>query len=47
MRKHAATERPGSSPRLRAIEAEIADLDDDEKQIFLADLGLDEPGLTV
>ncbi|MFC5299873.1 redox-regulated ATPase YchF [Azospira restricta] len=28
-----------------AIEAEIADLDDEEKQIFLADLGLEEPGL--
>ncbi len=28
-----------------AIEAEIADLADDEKQMFLADMGLDEPGL--
>jgi len=28
-----------------AIEAEIADLQDDEKQMFLTDLGLDEPGL--
>ena len=28
-----------------AIEAEIADLDDDEKQMFLTDLGLEEPGL--
>ena len=28
-----------------AMEAEIADLPDDEKQIFLADLGQDEPGL--
>ena len=28
-----------------AIEAEIADLDDEDKQMFLADLGLDEPGL--
>ncbi|MDX9707651.1 MAG: redox-regulated ATPase YchF [Azospira sp.] len=28
-----------------AIEAEIADLDDEEKQVFLADLGLEEPGL--
>jgi len=28
-----------------AIEAEIADLDDDEKQLFLADMGLTEPGL--
>jgi GTP-binding protein YchF len=28
-----------------AIEAEIADLEDDEKQMFLADMGLEEPGL--
>ncbi len=28
-----------------AIEAEIADLDDADKHIFLADLGLEEPGL--
>lgn len=28
-----------------AIESEIAELDDDEKMEFLADLGLDEPGL--
>ncbi len=28
-----------------AIEAEIADLDDDDKEEFLTDLGMDEPGL--
>ena len=28
-----------------AIEAQMADLDDEEKQIFLADMGLEEPGL--
>jgi len=28
-----------------AIEAQMADLSDDEKQIFLADMGLEEPGL--
>ena len=28
-----------------AIEAQMADLDDDEKRIFLADMGLEEPGL--
>ena len=28
-----------------AIEAEIGGLDDDEKQMFLADMGMDEPGL--
>ena len=34
-----------SSPICATIEAEIADLDDDDKEVFLADLGLDEPGL--
>src|SRR3546814_15035485 len=28
-----------------AIEAEIADLDDEDKAVFLADMGMDEPGL--
>ncbi|MBK8916665.1 MAG: redox-regulated ATPase YchF [Betaproteobacteria bacterium] len=42
---HAATEGAEVVPVCAAIEAEIADLDDDEKQIFLADLGLEEPGL--
>ncbi|MGF6758372.1 redox-regulated ATPase YchF [Paraburkholderia sp. GAS334] len=28
-----------------AIEAEIADLDDEDKSVFLADMGMDEPGL--
>jgi len=28
-----------------AIEAQMADLDDEEKQIFLADMGLEQPGL--
>ena len=28
-----------------AIEAEIADLEDEDKQAFLADMGMDEPGL--
>jgi len=32
-------------PICAAIEAEIAQLDDDEKKEFLDDLGLDEPGL--
>ena len=27
------------------MEAEIADLDDEDKQVFLADMGLNEPGL--
>ncbi|MBL8442298.1 MAG: redox-regulated ATPase YchF, partial [Betaproteobacteria bacterium] len=45
VRKHAATEKAEVVPVCAAIESEIADLDDEEKQIFLADLGLDEPGL--
>jgi GTP-binding protein YchF len=28
-----------------ALEAEIADMSDEDKQVFLADMGLDEPGL--
>ncbi|CAG4917535.1 redox-regulated ATPase YchF [Paraburkholderia saeva] len=28
-----------------AIEAEIADLDEEDKEVFLADMGMDEPGL--
>ncbi len=28
-----------------AIEADIADLDDEDKNVFLADIGMDEPGL--
>jgi hypothetical protein len=28
-----------------AVEAEIAELDDEDKAVFLADMGMDEPGL--
>ena len=42
---HAAAEQADVVPICAAIEAEIADLADDEKQMFLADLGLAEPGL--
>jgi ribosome-binding ATPase YchF (GTP1/OBG family) len=28
-----------------AVEAQIADLSDEDKQVFLADMGLEEPGL--
>jgi ribosome-binding ATPase len=41
----AAEEGAGVVPICAAIEAEIAQLEDDEKQEFLADLGLSEPGL--
>ena len=45
MRAHAATEKAEVVSVCAAIEAEIADLDEEEKQMFLADLGLEEPGL--
>ncbi len=45
VRAHAAGEKAEVVPVCAAIEAEIADLDDEEKQMFLADLGLEEPGL--
>lgn len=41
----AAQEGANVVPVCAAIEAEIVQLDDDEKQEFLEDLGLDEPGL--
>jgi ribosome-binding ATPase len=43
--KHAAVEKAEVVAVCAAIEAEIAELDDEEKQMFLSDLGLDEPGL--
>ena len=42
---HALAEKAEAVAVCAAIEAEIADLEDDEKQMFLTDLGLDEPGL--
>ncbi len=45
VRSHAAEEKAEVVVVCAAIEAEIADLEDDEKQMFLADLGQDEPGL--
>ena len=42
---HAAKEGAPVVPVCAALEAEIADLDDDDKAVFLADLGLSEPGL--
>jgi len=45
VREHAAGEGAEVVAVCASIEAEIADLDDEEKQIFLADLGLEEPGL--
>ncbi|HEY3431607.1 MAG TPA: redox-regulated ATPase YchF [Rhodocyclaceae bacterium] len=45
VRAHAAQEKAEVVAVCAAIEAEIADLEDDEKQMFLADMGLEEPGL--
>jgi len=45
VRAHAAQEKAEVVALCAAIEAEIADLEDEEKQMFLADMGLDEPGL--
>ena len=42
---HAATEGAPVVAVCAAMEAEIADLDGDDKQAFLADMGLTEPGL--
>jgi GTP-binding protein YchF len=45
VRAHAAKDGADVVALCAAIEAEIADLEDEEKQMFLADMGLDEPGL--
>lgn len=42
---YAAAEGAPVVPVCAALEAEIVDLDDEEKPVFLADLGLAEPGL--
>ena len=45
LREHAAREGAPVVALCAKIEAELADLDDEDKMAFLADLGLDEPGL--
>ncbi len=45
VRQHAEAEKSEVVAVCAAIEAEIADLADEEKEIFLTDLGLAEPGL--
>jgi len=45
VREHAAAEGAEVVPLCAAIEAEIAELDDEDKQAFLAEMGLEEPGL--
>ena len=45
VREYAAREGAEVVAICAAIEAEIAQLDDEDKQVFLSDLGFDEPGL--
>jgi GTP-binding protein YchF len=45
LREHAAKEGAPVVALCAQIEAELADLDDEDKKAFLADLGLEEPGL--
>ncbi|MGD9299356.1 MAG: DUF933 domain-containing protein, partial [Thiohalocapsa sp.] len=45
VREHAAKEAAEVVPVCAAIEAEIVELDEDERAEFLVDLGLEEPGL--
>ncbi len=45
VRKVAAEENAGVLPICAEIEAEIVDMDDEEKEVFLSDLGLEESGL--
>jgi len=45
LRAHAATEGSEVVPVCAAIEAEIVQLEEDEKADFLAEMGLEEPGL--
>ncbi len=45
VRAHAAKENADVVAICAAIESEIAELADEDKQVFLADMGMDEPGL--
>ncbi|SER57381.1 hypothetical protein SAMN05421690_103917 [Nitrosomonas sp. Nm51] len=45
VREYAADARAPVVAICAALESEIADLSDEDKQVFLADIGLDEPGL--
>lgn len=45
VQKYAASENAPVVAVCAAIEAEIADLDDEDKEMFLADMGMEEPGL--
>jgi len=45
VKAHAAKEKADAVAICAAIEAEIADLEDEDKQVFLEDMGMEEPGL--
>jgi GTP-binding protein YchF len=45
LRRHAEREGAPVVPVSAAIEAEIADMPDEDKRLFLADMGMSEPGL--
>jgi ribosome-binding ATPase len=45
VRRFAASEKSIVVPVCAAIEAEIGDMSDDDKRVFLSDMGMDEPGL--
>jgi len=45
VKQHAAREGAPAVPFCARMEAEIAELSDEDKQVFLADMGLKEPGL--
>ncbi len=45
VREHAAKENAVVVPVCAAIESEIAELDDEDREEFLADMGIEEPGL--
>ena len=45
VREYAARENAPVVAVCAAVEAEIAELDDEDKDVFLADMGMDEPGL--
>jgi ribosome-binding ATPase len=45
IRAHAAKEGAPVVPVSAAIESQIADMSDEDKQLFLQDMGMDEPGL--
>ena len=45
VKAHAAKEKAPVVAVCAAIEAEIAELDDEDKKAFLSDMGMDEPGL--